>query len=125
MSEAVYQQVEDAIRKRLYVCGRYRTPLGGFSFEYPVAIELGNIVLRDGDCGLAKEPRIITTEEWERLVSGGGLWRKVGLWDFVPADDDAADDIAWCHSSPESAGRALHRLRSAASRPAGQEESGD
>jgi hypothetical protein len=110
VSEAVYLQVEDAIARELHISGRYRTPLGGLSYEYPVAIEDGNIVLRDGDCGLSKGVRIITTDEWAKLARGG-LWRRVGMWSFTLADDPAASDIAWCHRSPEAAGYQLHRLR--------------
>ena len=65
----VYEQVEEAIRGRWCIAGRYRTPLGATSYEYPVAIELGNVVLRDADCGLAKPTRTITTDEWARLAN--------------------------------------------------------
>lgn len=109
MSEAVYEQVERAIREKLCIAGRYRTHMGGPSYEYPVDIRLGNIVLRDADCGLVKPVRVITTDEWARLTPP--LWRQVGFWDFAPADDPAISEIAFCHHNPESAGRELYRLR--------------
>jgi len=110
MDETLRQEVERAIREKLHVTGRYRTPLGSASFEYPIAIDGDSIVLRDGDCGLARPTVTITVDEWRDLVQRG-LYRRVGFWDFAPADDPAADEIAFCHRHPQSAGRELHRLR--------------
>ncbi len=115
MDAAVREQVEDAIRRNLYIGGRYRTPLGGMSFEYPVEVLLEEIVLRDGDCGLAKPTRAIAADEWTRCAMSG-LWKKVGLWSFVKADDEAADAIRFCHEFPSAAGTELHRLRTNAAK---------
>ncbi len=114
MSEAVYEEVEWVIRKRLHIGAPGSTALGGPRWAYPDHIELGNIVMRDSDCGLAKPTFVWTTDEWADNRRKHKLWRKVGMWDFVLADDLAASAIAYCHRSPDSAGRELHRLREAA-----------
>lgn len=109
MSEAIYQQVEDAIRRRLHLlCDDRRTPMGGPDWDHPVGIEWGMIMLMRSDCG--REAFAITPEEWARRAEGG-LWRMVGGWSFVLASDPAADDIAFAHRSPSAAGRQLARLR--------------
>lgn len=108
----VRAQVEDAIRGKLCVRGRYQTPLGNPSAEYPVEIQGQNVVLRDADCGLAKPTRTITLDEWATLAQGG-LWRLVGIWNFVRADHEAADEIAYCYRSPYAAGISLHQARAA------------
>ena len=110
MAEMNCTQIEDAIRRELHICGRYRTPIGGPSYEYPVAFDALSVTLRDGDCGLVKPTRSIPIDEWVRLAEGG-LWRRVGMWSFVLDSDPAADEIAQCERFPHSAGRELHRLR--------------
>jgi len=110
----IYQQVEAAIKGKLHVLTpRPNHFLDPWTWRYPVGIEHGNILMRDSDCGLAKPVMTWTTDQWRERVSpeGDGLYRKVGMWDFVPADDPAVDCIRWCHSAPESAGRELYRLR--------------
>ena len=112
MSEAVYQEVERAIREKLhvgvFVKGRWPSP---WTWCYPDHIENGNIIMRDSDCGLAKPTFSWTTDEWAARVNSGGLWRQVGMWDFVRAEDAAADDIRYAHSNPEGAGRRLVEYR--------------
>lgn len=116
MSEAIYEQVEDAIVRKLHLGAPSKAmSMYGMHWHYPVAIELGDIVMRDSDCGLAKPTWTITPEEWERRASVYGLWRKVGFWSFAEADDPAADAIAFCERNPHSAGRELYRLRLAVS----------
>ena len=114
MSEKAYLQVEDVIRRKLFVGAPGRTALGGPRWAYPDRIELGDVVMRDADCGLAKPTFVWTLAEWSENVLRHGLWRKVGMWDFVRADDEAAEAIAFCHRSPGAAGRELHRLRNEA-----------
>lgn len=114
MSERVYQQVEDAIHRKLHVLRGVDGTFNSWLFAYPVGIELGDIIMRDSDCGLAKEPMIWTPAEWSErvgIIDGSGLYRQVGFWDFVPANEPAADCIRYCHSAPSSAGRELYRLR--------------
>ena len=111
MSEAIYEEVERVIQQRLHIGAPGTTPLGGPRWAYPDSIELGNIVMRDSDCGLAKPTFIWTTDQWEENQKQCGLWRKVGMWSFVRAEDPAADEIALCHCSPEWAGQELARLR--------------
>ena len=112
MSKTVYDQVEDAIRRKLHLGGPAKAmSVYGMHWHYPVGIELGNIVMRDSDCGLAKPTWAITTDEWSKRVDSYGLWRKIGLWKFVLADDPAASDIEFCHQNPHGAGRELFRLK--------------
>lgn len=111
MSEAVYLEVERCIRERLHVGAPGTTPLGGPRWAYPDRIELGDIIMRDSDCGLAKPTFTWTAAQWSENRKRHGLWRRVGMWDFVAADDPAASDIRFCHQSPDAAGRELHRLR--------------
>lgn len=108
MSEQIYLEVEDAIRRRRHVRNGV-TMMGGPSWVHPTAIEYGMIVVKDSDCD--RHTWRWTPDEWALHVADGGLWRQVGRWDFAPADDPAADDIAWCHRCPEAAGRELYRLR--------------
>jgi len=111
VSEAIYQQVEHAIRERLYVTGTERHPMGGCYYFRPVAIEDGLIRLENE--GSSYQPPRWTPEQWrERVTEGGiGLFQRVGFWDFTPADDVAADEIRFAHKSPKAAGRELHSLR--------------
>jgi len=112
MSEQIYEQVESAITSHLHLGGRGgNMTVHGMSWDYPVGIELGNIVLRDSDCGLVKPTWEITTDEWRERVEHYGLYKKVGFWSFVPADDPAASTIAFCERHPHSAGRELYKLR--------------
>jgi hypothetical protein len=112
MSEAIREQVEDAIARNLHLGAPPKAmSIHGMHWHYPVEIAMGDIVMRDSDCGLAKPTWTITTEEWERRVRLYGLWKKVGMWSFVPADDPAAAAIALCERDPHVAGRELHRLR--------------
>jgi hypothetical protein len=68
-------------------------------------------VIRDGDCGEVRPTRTIPRAEFDQRVRDYGLWRKVGLWDFTRADDPAANVIAYCHRSPQSAGHMLWRYQ--------------
>lgn len=106
MSEQIYLQVEDAIRRRLHV--RRARASGGYSYWHPLSIQDGNIVLRDSDLG--QRTRTITTDEWAELAEHG-VWQLVGIWDFVRADDPAAGAIAYCHRNPNAAGRELYQHR--------------
>lgn len=115
MSEKVYVQVEDAIARSLHLgAPKNLMSVHRLHWHYPVGIEFGDIIMRDSDCGEAKPTWKITVDEWRRRVDEYGLWKRVGMWDFARADDEAADAIAYCHRSPESAGRELHRLRTGA-----------
>lgn len=110
MSEAVYAEVEDAIRRRL-VLGKSRSRSGlGPGYDAPRAIELGLIVVRDADCEPHYTERRITPEEWADRRERYGLWQWVGVWSFVPAGDEAADCIRYARRCPEAAGRELHAL---------------
>ena len=85
---------------------------GGTSFWYPDKEQPdpeNEVVIRDGDCGEVRSTRTILREEFDRRVRDYGLWRKVGMWDFVPAEDPAANKVAFCHRSPQTAGHMLHR----------------
>jgi hypothetical protein len=101
---------EDAIARGLHV-GYGRTPLGGPGYRRPRAVRPdGSVVIRDSDCEPAQTERIWSRTEWDAAVAAGGLWRRVGIWDFVLADDPAADEIAFCYRSREAAGRKLLAL---------------
>ena len=82
----------------------------------PIRIENGNIVLLWGDCGnenRSSDLWFTTPDKWREMVSedGAGLYKRVGIWDFVPAYDPAADCIKFCFADPEAAGRELYELR--------------
>ena len=112
MSETVYQQVEDCIKRKLHLGAPGKSmSMYGMHWHYPVGIEDGDIVMRDSDCGEAKPTWKITVEEWSKRVEERGLWRQVGMWDFVRADALAASCIAFCHKSPYAAGQQLYELR--------------
>lgn len=117
MSEQTYQIIERAIRGQLYVA-RGTSSLGGPAWRRPIRIENGDVVMLWGDCGIESRPEDLcrwTLDEWREAAGEDGqyMYRKVGLWAFAPADDPATDDIRYAHTSPESAGRQLHRLRNA------------
>jgi hypothetical protein len=86
---------------------------GGLSFWYPdkEQPDPDAVVIRDGDCGEVRPTRTIPRAEFDQRVRDYGLWRKVGLWDFTRADDPAANVIAYCHRSPQSAGHMLWRYQ--------------
>lgn len=109
MSERAYEQVEDAIRRGLHL--RRGSGAYGPVYCYPVAIELGDIVVRDSDCGLAKDPWTITIGRWSELAESYGLSRQVGGWSFAPADDPAADDIEMASHYPSWAGQTIYEQR--------------
>jgi hypothetical protein len=79
----------------------------------PLRIEHGNIMMLWGDCGDPSRPHVWTTEDWRAAVDpdGTGLFVKVGLWDFVPANDPAAGCIRFCNMNPGAAGAELYSLR--------------
>lgn len=115
MSEKIYQQVEWAIREKLY-CARGTRWSGGLAWERPIRIELGNIIMLWGDCGNENRQEDLsewTIDEWREVVleDNTGLYRQVGFWQFAPVDDPAVECIRWCNSYPDTAGRELHRLR--------------
>jgi hypothetical protein len=109
MSEAIYQQVEDAIARKLHL-GRGYWGLGP-KYCYPIAIEHGDIIVRDSDCGLVKPTMTLTTDAWAEMVEKYGLWKKTGFWHFTPADDPAANLIRSANRSPSWAGHEIYELR--------------
>jgi hypothetical protein len=103
--------LKQAIEGKLHI--RYgRTLNGGMSWWYPDKEQTDPkvVVIRDGDCGEVRPTRTISREEWDRLEAQFGLWKRVGFWDFAPAEDMACEAITFCHSNPQAAGRRLHRL---------------
>ena len=108
MSEKVYQQVDDAINRGLHLAyvGKLQQ-----TWHQPLAINLGMIQMCKSDCGTAWDSWEITVEEWVERVRECGLWRNVGMWNFVPADDPAASTMRQAHRSPGWAGREVYRLR--------------
>lgn len=109
MSEQIYQQVEMAIKNHLHIIRPGCSALGGALYGYPEKIEYGNIVMRDSDCGLAKQTFLWTTDQWANAARYG-LYKQVGFWAFARYDDPATGYIAMAHSSPEYAGRRIHEL---------------
>ena len=113
--EAVYQQVERAIERDLYV-PRGTRGIGTTAWYRPIRIQNGEIVMLWGDCGNPNHPEDLsrwTPEQWRECVTenGTGLYKRVGMWDFAPACDPAADLIAEAHRYPESVARELYRAR--------------
>ena len=112
MSEEIYQLADRAARERLLVAGRFVTPLGGCSYEYVVGVELGNILLLNADCPTTHSPVSVSPETFAELCGMGKRFlQKVGMWDFVPADDPAADLIRYAHRDPAAVGRMLFEAR--------------
>ena len=112
MSETTDKQVEDAISRHLHLGGPAKTTsMYGMHWHYPVGIIYGDIEMRDSDCGLVKNSWTITTAEWEERVEKYGLYKSVGLWEFVPADDPAVAEIRSASRCPTAAGRALYDAR--------------
>jgi hypothetical protein len=113
--EDVYQQVESAIREELYV-PRGTRAIGTTAWYRPIRIELGEIIMLWGDCGNPNNPADLSRwspDEWRECVNanGDGLYRRVGMWDFEPASDPAADLIESAHRYPESVARELYQAR--------------
>jgi len=101
---------QEAIARNLHV-GGFRTPLGGPGYRRPrEVLEDGSVVIRDSDCEPQRTEQLWTLNQWYRAVEIGGLWRKVGMWDFVPWDDPAAVDVAFAHRDPQAAGRRIYQL---------------
>ena len=107
--ESIYLAVEGAIEKKLHVAYG-TTPLGGCGFCYPDCIKYGNIIMRNSDCGTCRPTTTWTCEQWEERAGTSNLWKKTGIWDFTRNDNPAKNEIAYCRSSPNSAGEELHRL---------------
>jgi hypothetical protein len=105
--------LREIAEKKLYF--RYGTSLVyGTSFWYVDKEQPDperEVVIRDGDCGEVRPTSTISREEFDQRVRDYGLWRSVGLWSFVPADDLAVSAIRYTNAYPDSAGRELHRLR--------------
>ena len=110
--QEIYNQVQDAIKRKLHLgMPPKTTSMYGIHWQYPDKIEDDKIIMRDSDCGSVKPVIPIDFEEWDRRIKEFGLWKKVGLWSFVEADNPAAECIKFCHKDPESAGRELYRIR--------------
>lgn len=90
----------------VYAHGR----MNSWVYYRPTRIDQNTIVMRDLDCGMVRTPVWWTPEYWQERLKDG-IWRHVGNWEFVRADDPAADSIAWCHRDPNSAGREMYRLQ--------------
>ena len=112
MSHEIYEMADEAASNGWLVAGRFRTPLGGSSYEYVVGVELGNVLLLNADCPTTRSPVPVSPEEFSALCGNGRyFYRKVGMWEFVLAKDPAADLIAWAHQNPHAVGLELHRAR--------------
>ena len=115
MSEAE-QIVDDAIRRNLYL-GHWRDravgvhPAGHLHYIQPINRSGDIVTMIDGDCGLAKPSWTMTVTEFAKQADKYGLYRRVGMWSFVPFDNPAADAIEECHKFPQAAGRELYTLR--------------
>ena len=109
-NEPFYSEVERAISEKLCVVTGMN--FLGPKYGYPVGIELGDVVMRDADCGLAKPTFKFTIEDWRKAAGENGeyLLRKVGFWSFERADDPAASYIESAHRHPQWAGRRLYEL---------------
>ena len=102
---------QEAINRGLHV-GGFWTALGAPGFRRPRYVMAdGSVVVRDSDCEPVRTEEVWDRERWDATVKDGGLWRRVGMWDFVPWDDPAADCIAFAHANPRSAGQELYELR--------------
>ena len=114
MSEDIYKQVEHAISEELY-CADDKHWSGSPAWWMPILIQHGNIVMLWADCGREDRPEdlcIWTTDKWREIVQpdGKGLFRKVGPWNFEPANNPANDWIRYAHNYPSSAGRKIYEL---------------
>jgi len=57
------------------------------------------------------EPERMSYRKIDELIICYGLWDKVGMADFVRADDPALQWIKYAHSYPEEAGRRIYKLQ--------------
>ena len=105
-------QIKDAIDKRLYLGAPRKHDWGTYSIHWnlPIAIDEDRklITMIDADCGTVDRSWDITYEQWTEGFNTYGLWKKVGMWEFVKADDPAASNIRYCNHNPEGAGRHLY-----------------
>lgn len=106
--EEIYQEVEMAIKNKLHLAFSVSPSQ---SWGYPVEIKVGNIIMRDSDSGAVRPTWEITTACWAENEAKFGLWKKIGLWLFIPADDPAANDIRFAELNPTAAGREIYRLK--------------
>uniref|UniRef100_A0A6H1Z8L8 Uncharacterized protein n=1 Tax=viral metagenome TaxID=1070528 RepID=A0A6H1Z8L8_9ZZZZ len=54
---------------------------------------------------------VIPCREFKEHIKQHGVYRQVGIYQFVRADDPAASCIQYAHQYPEAAGRELYDLR--------------
>ena len=104
----LYQLADEAIRRRLYVKEPGHVCDSGY--RRVVEIELGFVVIEAEGTG-SRWRRNMTPEQFDALAAEGGLWARVGTWDFVRADHPALEDIRYCYNYPQSAGQELFDLR--------------
>lgn len=105
MSELERAIEHDQKHGKWYAYGR--AVLGGTDFIHPVEIAgNGNVV-----CLTGSSEKPVAPDEYLRVHREFSPFRKVGIWDFVPWDDEAAGEIRVAHNSPGSAGRKIVRLR--------------
>jgi hypothetical protein len=104
MLTTTQKEIVDAIDRKLHLGTRDN------NWQYPVEITPEGVVMRQSDCGTVRPTVVITIECWRERIKLYGLYKKVGMWSFVKADDPAAGDIAFCERSPHSGGRRIHRL---------------
>ena len=111
MSHEIYALADRAIREGLHVV-HGRTWSGSPGYKRVFGIDRGNILLLNADCGRKGEEYPVTPEEFSELCGGGEFfYRRVGMWSFEPADDPAADLIAYAHRCPAAVGRQLFEAR--------------
>lgn len=109
MIKYLHEIVEDAIARKLHVYHPTEVaPLGRPKVMHPVRLEPGQVVLRDSDCG--GRDVFWSLETWRNAAGSRGenLLRKVGIWEFVQADDPAASDVEWASQDPRRAGEMLY-----------------
>lgn len=105
MSELERAIEHDQQHGKWYAYGR--AVLGGTDFIHPVEIAgNGNVVCRTGS---SQKP--VAPDEYLRVHREFSPFRKVGIWDFVPWDDEAAGEIRAAHQNPGSSGRKIVRLQ--------------
>ena len=96
-----------AVKHRCFAHGQ--TPLSRSDFRRPdrqTRDDEKPVFLRSID--LKHRGEWVTEAEYMRLRQYP--MRHIGIWEFVPENDPAADRVAWAVSNPSAAGRRIYEL---------------
>lgn len=115
--ENTKNQIEFAIENNLYVAQGTRASREP-AWWRPIRVEGDEVVMLWGDCGREDRPEDLARWSMEEWISaahqdGYGLFTRVGMWNFAPAQEPAVGEIEYAHRHPDSAGKELYELKEA------------